>query len=57
MRRPSKAIGVSNFHGDRLVDLIERNESTPAVNQIGTHPLHARLADPELMRDRGASST
>jgi 2,5-diketo-D-gluconate reductase A len=48
-----KAIGVSNFHPDRLVDLIERNEVTPAVNQIETHPFHQRVADQELMRDRG----
>jgi 2,5-diketo-D-gluconate reductase A len=34
-----KAIGVSNFHPDRLVDLIDNNDVTPAVNQIETHPL------------------
>ncbi|HSV67400.1 MAG TPA: aldo/keto reductase [Mycobacteriales bacterium] len=48
-----KAIGVSNFHGDRLVDLIERNDITPAVDQVETHPFHARFADQELMRERG----
>ncbi|MEI2809849.1 MAG: aldo/keto reductase [Nocardioides sp.] len=48
-----KAIGVSNFHSDRLVDLIERNEVTPAVNQVETHPFHARFADQELMGERG----
>ncbi len=48
-----KAIGVSNFHGDRLVDLIERNEIVPAVDQVETHPFHARFADQELMRERG----
>jgi 2,5-diketo-D-gluconate reductase A len=48
-----KAIGVSNFHGDRLVDLIERNEIVPAVDQVETHPFHARFADQELMRRRG----
>lgn len=47
-----KAIGVSNFHGDRLVDLIEHNEITPAVDQVETHPFHARFADQELMRER-----
>ena len=40
-----KAIGVSNFYPDRLVDLIERNEVTPAVNQIETHPFFQRHAD------------
>jgi len=48
-----RAIGVSNFHGDRLVDLIERNEITPAVDQVETHPFHARFAEQELMRERG----
>ncbi|MCL1948738.1 MAG: aldo/keto reductase [Turicibacter sp.] len=32
-----RAIGVSNFYPDRLVDLIMFNEVTPAVNQIETH--------------------
>ena len=35
-----RAIGVSNFHPDRLMDLIIHNEITPAVNQIETHPFH-----------------
>jgi 2,5-diketo-D-gluconate reductase A len=35
-----KAIGVSNFHPDRLIDLIVNNEIVPAVNQIETHPFH-----------------
>jgi len=33
-----RAIGVSNFHPDRLIDLILHNEIKPAVNQIETHP-------------------
>ncbi len=32
-----RAIGVSNFSPDRLVDLINYNEIVPAVNQIETH--------------------
>lgn len=49
----ARAIGVSNFHPDRLVDLIDHNEIVPAVNQIETHPFHQRTADQELMRERG----
>ena len=49
----ARAIGVSNFHRDRLVDLIDHNEIVPAVNQIETHPFHQRAADQELMRQRG----
>ncbi|MER5727326.1 aldo/keto reductase [Streptomyces sp. NPDC002138] len=48
-----RAIGVSNFHGDRLVDLIDHNAIAPAVNQVETHPFHQRTADQELMRERG----
>jgi 2,5-diketo-D-gluconate reductase A len=49
----ARAIGVSNFYSDRLVDLIEHHEVTPAVNQIETHPYHQRGADQEVMRERG----
>jgi 2,5-diketo-D-gluconate reductase A len=48
-----KAIGVSNFFPDRLVDLIDRTGLTPAVNQIETHPFHQRQADQALMVERG----
>lgn len=49
----TRAIGVSNFHPDRLVDLIDHNEITPAVNQIETHPFHQRAVDQNVMRERG----
>jgi 2,5-diketo-D-gluconate reductase A len=35
-----RAIGVSNFQPDRLIDLIINNEIKPAVNQVETHPFH-----------------
>jgi 2,5-diketo-D-gluconate reductase A len=38
-----KAIGVSNFQPDRLMDLIVHNEIVPAVNQIETHPFHQQV--------------
>jgi len=47
----ARAIGVSNFFPDRLVDLIAHNEIIPAVNQIETHPYNQRRADQELMRE------
>ena len=43
----------ANFYPDRLVDLIDHNEVTPAVNQIETHPFFQRAAYQELMRERG----
>jgi 2,5-diketo-D-gluconate reductase A len=51
-----RAIGVSNFYADRLVDLIDHNEVTPAVNQIETHPFHQRTTEQELMRERGVQT-
>jgi diketogulonate reductase-like aldo/keto reductase len=38
-----KAIGVSNFQPDRIMDLIVHNEVVPAVNQIETHPFHQQI--------------
>ncbi|MFI7641681.1 aldo/keto reductase [Nonomuraea sp. NPDC049400] len=49
----ARAIGVSNFYPDRLVDLIDHNEITPAVNQIETHPFFQRTTDQDMMRKRG----
>lgn len=38
-----KAIGVSNFHPDRMMDIITFNEIVPAVNQIETHPFNQQI--------------
>lgn len=35
-----RAIGISNFYPDRMVDLASFAEITPAVNQIEIHPYH-----------------
>lgn len=35
-----RAIGVSNFYPDRLVDFVLHNEVPAAVNQIEIHPFH-----------------
>jgi 2,5-diketo-D-gluconate reductase A len=48
-----RAIGVSNFLPDRLVDLIAHNEVTPAVNQIETHVFYQRGEDHRIMREYG----
>jgi len=39
----TRAIGVSNFHPDRVMDLIVHNEVVLAVNQIETHPFHQQI--------------
>ncbi len=38
-----RAIGVSNFHPDRLADLIAFNKVAPAVNQIEVNPFNQQL--------------
>lgn len=49
----ARAIGVSNFYPDRLVDLIDHNDIVPAVNQIETHVFFQREDDQQLMRSLG----
>lgn len=46
-----KAIGVSNFQPDRLIDLIIHNEVVPAVNQVETHPFHQQIDAHQFMND------
>jgi 2,5-diketo-D-gluconate reductase A len=48
-----RAIGVCNFHSDRLVDLIEHNDVVPTVNQIETHVYYQRGDDHQIMREYG----
>ena len=45
-----RAIGVSNFHPDRLMDLIVHNEIVPAVNQIETHPFHQQMESHQFLK-------
>ena len=45
-----RAVGVSNFDPDRLIDLISFNQVTPAVNQIETHLLCQRRAEHEWLK-------
>lgn len=44
-----RAIGVSNFHADRLVDLINYNDMAPHVNQIEAHLLCQQRVTREWM--------
>jgi len=46
-----RAIGVSNFHPDRLIDLIIHNEIVPAVNQVETHPFHQQIETHEFLQE------
>lgn len=48
-----RAIGVSNFQSDRLMDLIVFNKVTPAVNQIETHPFHQQIEAQKFLLENG----
>jgi 2,5-diketo-D-gluconate reductase A len=46
-----KAIGVSNFHPDRVMDFIVHHEVVPAVNQIETHPFRQQVETQEFLAE------
>ena len=46
-----RAIGVSNFHPDRVMDLIVHNEVVPAVNQIETHPFCQQIETQQFLQE------
>jgi diketogulonate reductase-like aldo/keto reductase len=46
-----RAIGVSNFHPDRVMDLIIHNEVVPVVNQIETHPFNQQIETQKFLKD------
>lgn len=48
-----KAIGVSNFTSDRLVDICNFANIKPMVNQIETHPHHQQVQAHEWMKKYG----
>jgi 2,5-diketo-D-gluconate reductase A len=50
---PIRAIGVSNFQPDRLMDLMVHNEVVPAVNQIETHPFHQQTETQKFLQANG----
>ena len=48
-----RAIGLSNFQPDRLMDIKAFNEVTPAVNQIEVNPFHQQTESVTFMRTLG----
>jgi diketogulonate reductase-like aldo/keto reductase len=46
-----RAIGVSNFQPDRIMDLIIHNEVVPAVNQIETHPFNQQIETQKFLQE------
>lgn len=48
-----RAIGVSNFAVDRVVDLAEFNQVTPQVNQIEINPFNQQTKNIEALKNEG----
>ena len=48
-----RAIGVSNFGSDRVVDLVMNNKVRPAVNQIECHPFFQQEAARGICKEYG----
>jgi diketogulonate reductase-like aldo/keto reductase len=48
-----RAIGLSNFYPDRLVDFVLHNEVKPAVNQIEIHPFHQQTDAVKILEEYG----
>ena len=48
-----RAIGVSNFSEDRLMDLMVHNKVVPAINQVETHPFFQRWENQAFMVENG----
>lgn len=46
-----RAIGVSNFQPDRVMDIISFNEIVPAINQIETHPFHQQIEVQKFLKE------
>ena len=49
----TRAIGVSNFQPDRVMDLISFNKIVPAVNQIETHPFNQQIETQKFLQENG----
>lgn len=49
----TRAIGVSNFHPDRLADIMAFNKIPPAVNQVEINPFYQQPYAAAWMKSKG----
>ena len=49
----ARAIGVSNFTSDRIIDLCSQFEIIPAVDQLEIHPFFQREEEIKILREYG----
>lgn len=52
----ARAIGVSNFYPDRILDLMLHNKIPPAVNQIETNPFHQQIETQAFLKQHGVQT-
>ncbi len=50
-----RAIGVSNFQPDRIMDLMIHNQITPAVNQIEVNPFQQQIETQTFLQDNSVA--
>jgi 2,5-diketo-D-gluconate reductase A len=48
-----RAIGLSNFHPDRVMDMIVHHQVAPAVNQVETHPFNQQIETQKFLQENG----
>lgn len=51
-----RAIGVSNFHPDRLMDIQAFNAIAPAINQVEVNPFQQQLDSAVFMKEHGVQA-
>lgn len=51
-----RAIGLSNFEPDRLMDIMAFNEIKPAINQVEVNPFHQQADSATFMHDNGVQA-
>ena len=51
-----RAIGVSNFYPDRILDFMLHNKIPPAVNQIEINPFHQQIEAQSFLKQHGVQT-
>ena len=46
-----RAIGISNFAPDRVMDFIVQHKVVPAVNQVEAHPFHQQVVEQQFLAE------
>jgi diketogulonate reductase-like aldo/keto reductase len=52
----ARAIGLSNFQPDRIMDLMIHNEITPAINQIEVNPFHQQIETQTFLQENSVQT-